>query len=524
MAKEANILVVDDEPKICQFLETLLQREGHRVTSVHRGTDALARIEQETYDLIITDLKMPGIDGLELVSRVKAIQSTIPVVMVTGYATVETAVKAMRHGADDYVTKPFNLDELRKVVDRTLQAAQMERENRELVRRLQQANAELARHRSLLSRKVKRTGSQLVATRSDLAEHKEQLAVLSQLGALVTTEHDLRELFSQVLSAVNKRLDARYSTVMLRDREALVVRASEGEDGREIIGTRQPIDLGIAGRAAREQRAFLIKDLSKQNLFPPSPGRVYRTGSFISAPISHGGRLLGVINVGDKRNGKPFDEMDLDLVVSVANQIAPSIENAALYRAIEERCAMVIEALANTLEAKDRYTSGHSRRVGDYACALGRAAGSGEAELELLRRAAQLHDIGKIGLSDLILNKPARLTENEQGLVRTHPSVGERIIHSLDFLAPTRSLIRHHHERMDGKGYPDGVADDDIPPLARMLTIADAFDAMTSERPYRPAMSIDAASDEVQSCAGVQFDEHLAGLFCDEVIPETPVA
>jgi HD-GYP domain-containing protein (c-di-GMP phosphodiesterase class II) len=169
------------------------------------------------------------------------------------------------------------------------------------------------------------------------------------------------------------------------------------------------------------------------------------------------------------------------------------------------------------LEAKDRYTSGHSQRVGQYSAALGRATGLSEAEV--LNRSAQLHDIGKIAVHDFILKKPGKLTDEERRLFNTHPSIGEHLVQTLDFLKTARPLIRHHHERFDGGGYPDGLKGDQIPRLVRIITIADSYDAMTSERPYRPAMSTETAAAEIRRCAGNQFDKDLAEAFCGEVVP-----
>ena len=149
MAKETHILVVDDEPKICEFLGILLGREGYQTDSAFNASDALARIERNSYDLVLTDLKMPGMDGFELITRLKKIRPDLPVIMVTGYATVETAVQALRYGVDDYVTKPFNIDELRKVIARSLQSATAQQQTQELTAQLQAAGEELARCRKI---------------------------------------------------------------------------------------------------------------------------------------------------------------------------------------------------------------------------------------------------------------------------------------------------------------------------------------------------------------------------------------
>jgi response regulator RpfG family c-di-GMP phosphodiesterase len=336
MAKETHILVVDDEPKICEFLGILLGREGYRTASAYSASDALALIERNAYDLVLTDLKMPGMDGFELITRLKKIRPDLPVIMITGYATVETAVQALRYGVDDYVTKPFNIDELRKVIARSLQSATVQQQTQELAAQLQVAEAELARCRKLA----------------------------------------------------------------------------------------------------------------------------------------------------------------------------------------QEQCVSVLQALVARVEAKDRFMIGHSRRVAEYACALAKASGVSADEIEILHKAADLHDVGQIVINDRIMEKPFTFTLEERGIVRSHPAIGEQIIEPIESLRAARPLIRSHHERMDGGGYPDGLRGESIPLLARMLCIADAFDGMTSERPHRPAMTKSRAAEELDAGAGRQFDPELAKVFCEKVVSQ----
>ncbi len=336
MAKEPLILVVDDEPKICEFLGILLGREGYKTDSACSAADALARTEEKSYDLVLTDLKMPGMDGFELITRLKKARPELPVIMITGYATVETAVQALRYGVDDYVTKPFNIDELRKVIARSLQSATAEQQKLELATQLQAAGDELARCRKLA----------------------------------------------------------------------------------------------------------------------------------------------------------------------------------------EEQCVSVLQMLVAKVEAKDKFMLGHSRRVAEYACALAKASGVPPDQIEILHKAADLHDVGQIVINDQIMEKSFPLSPEERGLVRDHPVIGEQIIQPIESLGAARPLIRSHHERMDGEGYPDGLRGENIPPLARMLCIADAFDGMTSLRPYRPAMTKDRAAEELTSAAGRQFDPEFAKVFCEKVISQ----
>ena len=519
MKQEAKVLIVDDEPKICQFLEVLLRREGYRPESVYNVTDALAEVGKTTYDLVITDLKMPGMDGFELVQRLKASHKDLPIIMITGYATVETAVKAIRYGVDDYVTKPFNIEEFRKVIARTLLSVHMAQENRLLSDQLRKATVELDRYKALVAEGAAgKAPSRTVAPRAVERDAGASAMRISHV-TLPAGEHERDRFLKRKLRAINKKLDAQCGSIMLVEDDALVVRASEGERMKDLIGTRQPMREGIAGTVAREQQAFLVRDVHSDGRLPRRPQRGYRTPSFLCVPISYSGRTLGVINVGDKRSDMPFDEEDLKYVAGKAKRMAPVLNYAATGRTLEEKCIAAIEQLTHSLESENPYTHNHSHRVANLACALGKACGIPVEEIELLRRAAGIINLGKAAAGAGIMKKTKPLTDRDREALRTYPVMSERLVHSLKFMDPALPMIRHCRERMDGNGYPDGLRGQEIPHLARVLSIADAYVAMTSDRPHRRAMSPESAAAELRSAAGAQFDVALTKTFCEQVLP-----
>ena len=186
-----------------------------------------------------------------------------------------------------------------------------------------------------------------------------------------------------------------------------------------------------------------------------------------------------------------------------------------LHRFLRDASLATIQALAAAVDAKDPYTQGHSQRVANYASSLVRHLGGSEEEAQLVFRTATLHDVGKIGVPDAILAKPGGLTDEERETIQTHPLLGELIVKKAPQLQDTLPGVRHHHERWDGKGYPDGLAGEEIPRMARILALADAFDAMTSDRPYRKGLSWDVAIEEIRKGAGIQFDPDLALAFVE---------
>jgi len=513
MAVPPKILVVDDEAKICEFLETLLQQDGYATESACSGDAAVEKISRGGYDLIISDLKMPGLDGFELAKRVKETRHDLPIVIVTGYATVGTAIQALRQGVDDYVTKPFKIDEMRKVVSRVLEKSKLEAENRRLVADLAAANEELKRHRASLADQVKATTSDLERANADLRLRVHEMAVLNEVGACAAAALDLDKLLAQGVRLVAEKLGVTKMCILLREGEWLVARACQGPQTADSIGARIRIGTGTAGRAAASVEPVVVTNGGAPGDEWIKPGH-----SLVCVPIVYKQDTLGVMCAADKRSREPFTPADIRLFGTIAGQIAPAIENARLYSKLEESSYATVRALVAGLEAKDPYLHGHALRVTSYALAIGAALGMKKRQLMTLERAGQLHDIGKLGISDVILNKPARLTPSEYEAVKMHPVYGEEIIKHLEFLSDVRPVIRHHHERMDGSGYPDGKRGNEIELLARILSVADAFDAMTSPRPYRPAKDVAEAQKEIASLRARQFDPTVADAFCHAVV------
>jgi len=324
--KQATILIVDDEEVIRRLLHQKLSSEGYQCQEAGNADQALNKLKSNPMELVILDIKMPGKSGTELLPEIKVRYPDTAVIMATAITDTSTAIQCMKQGAYDYITKPFNLDEVVLSVDRALEKRRLELENR------------------------------------DYQQHLEQ------------------------------KVEAQ----------------------------------------ARKIRA-----------------------SFLSA----------------------------------------------------------ITALAYALEAKDKYTSGHSQRVAETSVAIAKELGLSQHSIERIRQAGLIHDIGKIGVRESVLNKPGRLTDEEFHHIKSHCETGEHILTPIVEDEEILKVVRHHHERYDGRGYPDGLKGEQIPLGARILAVADTYDAMTSERPYREAMSDETACDEIKRCKGTQFDPVVADAF-----------
>lgn len=241
-------------------------------------------------------------------------------------------------------------------------------------------------------------------------------------------------------------------------------------------------------------------------------------GVSLICPLQGKNALVGVLFLGKKKSGEIFNNNDTELITTLATQAAISMENSRLYEELQASYLNTVKSLVAALEAKDEYTKGHSERVAGYARAISIEMKMSNKEAQLLYEVSLLHDVGKIGVSEAILNKQTKLSSSEMAHIQSHTITGEKILSSIESMRDGLSAVRHHHERLNGMGYPDGLSEVNIPLSARILAVADAYDAMTTKRPYRNAMSPREAIVELKSHAGQQFDPKVVRAFVSALL------
>ena len=513
MPSKPRILVVDDERKICSMLEAALARDGYDVDTCSDPAAALERFHHSHHDLVITDLVMPGMDGFELIGQIKAERQDTFVLAMTGRTTVETSVEALQKGADDCVTKPLEIDALRRVVANSLDKQDLLVHAQELAAAERPAPAPDDPPRSPVAPS---TAQGLLDANHTLERRVKELTELQDMVQAIGGELRLDRLLELCLDAAGRATGARVVSVLLVDpaEECLVVRARRGRNGERVVGERRGIGDGVAGWVAENRVPLLVGDVAQQPGFRAlTRGEGYRTSSFVAVPLAHPERLVGVLCATDKRDGAPFDERDLRMALGLAPHMAAAIDNARLFESVEAHASKALRALVESFEAKDGYARGHSARVAAAATRTAQEMGLADDGIQTLRQAGLFHDIGKLAVSDVIFAQPAPLSRDDYEAVKEHPARGEALLRAAGFLDGVAPIVRQHHEHWDGAGYPDGLEGRAIDPLARVLSVADAYDAMVSPRAHRPARTAGEAMAELAACGGTQFDPSVVEPF-----------
>ncbi|MBI5846394.1 MAG: HD domain-containing protein [Nitrospirae bacterium] len=350
----------------------------------------------------------------------------------------------------------------------------------------------------------------------------QQTKTLMELSALVNSTLDTREIRKRAIEAATCLVNAETGSLLLVDRDTgeLFFEVALGDKGNALKEIRLAKGQGIAGWVAETSESIIIHDVASDPRFFGGADikSTFRTKNMICVPVKTKNRVLGVLQAINNKEDA-FDDEDKEVLSALANQVATAIENANLYEELKETFYETAQALAETIEMRDPYTGGHTRRVMHFSLAIGRAMELSEQDMERLRLAAILHDIGKIGIRDNILLKNGRLDPEELQTMNEHAALGAKALSRVKQMKDIIPGVRGHHEKFDGTGYPDRLKGLDIDIIARIIAVADTYDAMTTDRPYRKALDSQTAVEELKKFSGKQFDGAVVDQFV-WVLPE----
>ncbi len=553
-----NILVVDDKEDARYLLETLLTGHGHRVTTAKDGEEALERLHKDTFDLVVSDILMPRMDGFQLCKTIRAddaLRNMRFIFYTATYTHERDAELAMQLGADDFITKPAEpaafMERMSKVVDspatQTIHESDAPMEEADVLRSYsERLVAKLEERTGDLENELKRRE----AVEEDLRRYAKRLEILREIDCAILEAQSPTAVAKIALDGLQSMVHAARASVTTIDLDTgnatVLAVGSSSDHPTMLLGEVFPSSAlgGVEHLASGEM--YRVDDLREISPRSANQERLLEGGilSFFVVPLRAKGGLIGTLNVGfDEANA--ITESTLQSASELANQLAIALrqtqmrqeldrhahelersvhdlgvaneEIEASYQRLARALSQTVEALAAASEVRDPYTAGHQRRVTDLAVAIAEKLGLEAFQVEGLRVAGLMHDIGKLAIPSELLSKPSRLTPTEFSLIQTHPEAGQSILRGIEFPWPVTDIVVQHHERLDGSGYPQGLTGDEILKEARILAVADVVEAMASHRPYRPARGIDQALSEIREHAGARYDED-AVTACVELI------
>lgn len=469
-----TILVVDDEFSVRDILSDVLEGEGYNIKTAEDGIEALHIIRREPPDLVITDMRMPRMGGMELLYQINNLRSKIITIMMTGFATVETAVEAIKKGAYDYIMKPFQFSDLLRVIEHAVEKQKLTRENLELKETMALYDISMA-----------------------ISSNLQLDSVLSMFVDVLFKEGEADAVGFCVLDTSME--DFKYRLVKAKD-IGTSNRVNEIIDWKKLLAF---ID-GKEGTIFEGKNLKKLDDMLKD---------MYGIESVLLLPVRIKEKTMGFVAHFSFTKGFFFTEGAKKSLMILVNNVSVAIENARLYEDIVNILGDTVKSFAKTLDAKDKYASGHSERVTRYALIIAKEMNLPQDEIDRLAQAGILHDIGKIGISEMVLNKNGKLDMKESEEMRAHPVIGRDILAPISQFQDIAEIVYYHHERYNGEGYPNGLVGEEIPLLSRIIAVADTFDAMTSTRAYREKIGRDKTIEEIKSNSGTQFDPKVVDAF-----------
>lgn len=440
---------------------------------------------------------MPQMDGLALAAKIKEKDNTLPVVIMTGYPSLENTIQTLKNGVVDYLIKPVNLEQMELTLSRILRERELFVENLLL-------KEEVARQKKLKS------------LNNELLEKIQEVNRLNRIMEDFASTDSSYGIYKKIvdLSVEELRADKAFFHIYSEEDQSLICIGTSDEGIQdEISPTAFDIDLSLPVKTfildllATEKNPCLISDPGKKDFLDDS------ICSLMVVPLKIRDKVFGVATAVSFQKNKSFGEKDIYYMNFITQKAASAIENIALYENIYDNLFATLYAFVTALEVRDLYTRKHSTRVAKYAHLIAKEMDCSDEDLEVISFAGSLHDIGKIGIRDDILLKPGALSDDEFRKIKEHPVIGADIISKMGLWDREMEIVRHHHERFDGRGYPDGLKGEQIPKLARILCVADSFDAMASDRAYRKKMEKSKAIRIIRENAGSQFDPEAVSAF-----------
>jgi putative nucleotidyltransferase with HDIG domain len=518
----ARVLIVDDEQSIRASLGTFAKNAGHAVSLARDAAEALDLLGKDPFDVVVTDIILPRRTGVALLADIREAHPDVQVIMITGEPEVGTAAEAVRKGAFDYLSKPISREDITKTVFAAAEKKTLLDKNR----RLEEENL---RYREHLEGLVEVQTRALRASKEVTDRLLDQQIAVNELALELGNISEIDRIYEAVYQHVRTLMDVKSFIISFYDEEEQLIRAGcalfqnkdvdvsklppiplaqEGHGTQSrVIHTGEPLYVSDYRKARKKgSTEYTVNPDGSVKKGAPPEDEEDITRSTLFVPLKLKGKVIGVMQVqSNQLDG--YTKNDMALLAGLANVTAVAIANSRLVQEIRDVLEGTVHIVGDTVEIRDPYTAGHQRRVTELASAIGTKLDLPEEKIEGLCVAGLLHDIGKMAIPAEILSKPTRLTEVEFSLIRNHPQVAYDLLKRIRFQWPVAQIVLQHHERMDGSGYPQGLKENDILLEARILAVSDVVEAMAAHRPYRAALGVDAALEEISKNKGRLYSE-----------------
>jgi len=491
-----KLLIIEEDKIMANFLA----RRFSEIPDIHfdvgitfSGEDALNMISSNPFDVVLLENELPGIDGLETLRRIRSTDNDVQAVLLADDPPIELLMDALREGVYDVVLKPFEFEHLLGTVRNAVSKRELLVSRSRLIKSLSQTNERLAKDNQALMESKSDTDEELKKARERRRSLADYLSTSNPLAGVP-------ESAELVVKSANEILDRKQVVLLFVEDDHLVVREVTVFEHSFLRGQKVGMDPFREVLHGTDQAVLL--DYTAEG----------HTRSLACVRLVNAGEPVGALCVGNSDDGRAFENAELSILTEFGRCVSLSLRSALLLDQIHKTYLQAILSLLLVSEIKDPDIRIHSQRVADYAVKITREMGFPEADVLMVKYAALLHDMGKIGLSQDLLDKEEELTPDELGEIRQHEIMSERIVAPMKFLEQTKPMIRHHHERFDGEGYPDGLSAEDIPLGARIVSVADAFDALTSSRSYHERLTRDEAVLKMEADSG-WFDPKILDAF-----------
>ncbi|MCS7254244.1 MAG: response regulator [Armatimonadota bacterium] len=473
------VAVVEGDVAVREVCKTVLQRRSYDVLEFGDAQSALNASQHEKFDIAIIDWVLPDCDGFTLFKALKEKMPNLVGIAISGQSSHDVVIQSLNVGMLWMLIKPFTILELLSVVDAARRYVQL----------------------------------------IDSAERSRFYASMAGVVGSLLRQIELESLGELIIREAVEHTSSDAASLLVADkfRECLKVVAAFGTPSA-IKGVEvKPIG-GIVGLAIQLCKPIVINRETIRQAHIAGRLRYGGKGSAISFPLGEDNGISGVLNITRFSDEPQLSDRDVDALNWFISQTSVALSRSLHYERLKESFFGIAGLLISLYEAQDPYRRSHSERVAEYACALAAAIGCSMREIELLKASALLYQVGLHQIDKSILHKPSKLTDDEYEQIKRYPELSLQLLRGVPLIWDVGEIIISHREHYDGSGYPMGKRADEIPLLARVLSVADTYVALTSRRPHRPAMSEEQAREELLKMAGKELDEKLTNIFVSAVL------